>query len=401
MVIARGQSRESMIPSPIMTAMEKGVIGRFEELTRSTSDVRTRSSRSCPRSTSPSRTRRRQHRLRQARLLHHRHREQPRPRRQRPVLGPEAAVQLRAHPGGHQQAQRGGDRPLPHRRTAAPAPGSSWTCRRRCWTSCCRASPTCGRGGRGHQRRREAGVGAVDRRADRRAGGRDPAQPLLRRPHAAGADARRFAGRLAGPAQPEDLAILNKYWHGVVERAARRTAASGRRSWKAAGDHRHTVVRGRSTPCAASLLDGGRVRRRPAGARRDPDQDRRRRRPALGEELEIFPVCHHSPASALAMVRRLREKQRRSSTWSCARTCARCWRSCATAGCRWRCRRSRPSLTGSRDWGPLSVVAPITGLGRVPGDRLRAGHARRRAGAGGPLVGPRLPVDAARGATVQ
>ncbi|GAA3674748.1 hypothetical protein GCM10022224_043760 [Nonomuraea antimicrobica] len=30
---------------------------------------------------------------------------------------------------------------------------------------------------------------------------------------------------------------------------------------------------------------------------------------ALREELEIFPVCHHSPASALAMVRRLREKQ--------------------------------------------------------------------------------------------
>jgi MoxR-like ATPase len=39
MVIAKGQSRESMIPSPIMTAMENGVIGRFEELTRSTSDV--------------------------------------------------------------------------------------------------------------------------------------------------------------------------------------------------------------------------------------------------------------------------------------------------------------------------------------------------------------------------
>jgi MoxR-like ATPase len=39
MVIAKGQSRESMIPSPIMTAMESGVIGRFEELTRSTSDV--------------------------------------------------------------------------------------------------------------------------------------------------------------------------------------------------------------------------------------------------------------------------------------------------------------------------------------------------------------------------
>ncbi|UED87773.1 ATP-binding protein [Streptomyces profundus] len=39
MVIAKGQSRQSMIPSPIMTAMERGVIGRFEELTRATSDV--------------------------------------------------------------------------------------------------------------------------------------------------------------------------------------------------------------------------------------------------------------------------------------------------------------------------------------------------------------------------
>ncbi|MET8982464.1 AAA family ATPase [Streptomyces sp. NPDC004539] len=38
-VIAKGQSRESMIPSPIMTAMETGAIGRVEELTRSTSDV--------------------------------------------------------------------------------------------------------------------------------------------------------------------------------------------------------------------------------------------------------------------------------------------------------------------------------------------------------------------------
>jgi MoxR-like ATPase len=39
MVIASGQSRASMIPSPIMTAMEAGAIGRFEELTRATSDV--------------------------------------------------------------------------------------------------------------------------------------------------------------------------------------------------------------------------------------------------------------------------------------------------------------------------------------------------------------------------
>lgn len=39
MVIASGQSRESMIPSPIMTGMQTGAIGRFEELTRCTSDV--------------------------------------------------------------------------------------------------------------------------------------------------------------------------------------------------------------------------------------------------------------------------------------------------------------------------------------------------------------------------
>lgn len=39
MVIASGQSRESLIPSPIMTAMQQGLMGRFEELTRCSSDV--------------------------------------------------------------------------------------------------------------------------------------------------------------------------------------------------------------------------------------------------------------------------------------------------------------------------------------------------------------------------
>ncbi len=39
MVIAAGQSRTSMIPSPIMVAMQEGMIGRLEELTRCTSDV--------------------------------------------------------------------------------------------------------------------------------------------------------------------------------------------------------------------------------------------------------------------------------------------------------------------------------------------------------------------------
>jgi MoxR-like ATPase len=39
MVIAAGQSHESLIPSPLMTAMQVGGMGRFEELTRCTSDV--------------------------------------------------------------------------------------------------------------------------------------------------------------------------------------------------------------------------------------------------------------------------------------------------------------------------------------------------------------------------
>ncbi len=39
MVIAAGQSLDSLIPSPIMTAMQHGLMGRFEELTRCSSDV--------------------------------------------------------------------------------------------------------------------------------------------------------------------------------------------------------------------------------------------------------------------------------------------------------------------------------------------------------------------------
>ncbi|WP_248963302.1 DUF5682 family protein [Sphaerisporangium perillae] len=82
---------------------------------------------------------------------------------------------------------------------------------------------------------------------------------------------------------------------------------------------------------------------------------------ALREELEIFPVCHHSPASALAMVRRLREKQPKVIYLEL-------------------CEDLRPLLTELRNcrlpvalqafatdldgfppaWGPLSVVAPIT-----------------------------------------
>ncbi|WP_214106344.1 DUF5682 family protein [Acrocarpospora catenulata] len=82
---------------------------------------------------------------------------------------------------------------------------------------------------------------------------------------------------------------------------------------------------------------------------------------ALKTDVEIFPVCHHSPASALAMVRRLREKQPKVIYLEL-------------------CEDLRPVLEELRncrlpvalqafasdidgfppDWAPLSVIAPIT-----------------------------------------
>ena len=88
----------------------------------------------------------------------------------------------------------------------------------------------------GDQRRREAGVGAVHRRADRRAGGRHPAQPVLRRPHAA--RARRWPAR----------------WSARWPGAARRTWRSSTSTW-------HGVVEPRSKQDGggwAGFLDGGR-----------------------------------------------------------------------------------------------------------------------------------------------
>jgi hypothetical protein len=82
---------------------------------------------------------------------------------------------------------------------------------------------------------------------------------------------------------------------------------------------------------------------------------------AVREPLEIFPVCHHSPASAIAMARRLREKQPRVVYLEL-------------------CEDMAPLLTELRncklpvavqafatetcgfpaEWSPLSVVAPVT-----------------------------------------
>ncbi|CAG7656092.1 DUF5682 family protein [Actinacidiphila bryophytorum] len=82
---------------------------------------------------------------------------------------------------------------------------------------------------------------------------------------------------------------------------------------------------------------------------------------AVREPLEIFPVCHHSPASAVAMARRLREKQPRTVYLELCEDMAPLLtelRNC-------RLPVAVQAYAGDVDgfppeWAPLSVVAPIT-----------------------------------------
>ncbi|CAG6396836.1 DUF5682 family protein [Streptomyces cocklensis] len=82
---------------------------------------------------------------------------------------------------------------------------------------------------------------------------------------------------------------------------------------------------------------------------------------AVREPLEIFPVCHHSPASAVAMARRLREKQPKTVYLELCEDMAPLLtelRNC-------RLPVAVQAFAGDIDgfppeWAPLSVVAPIT-----------------------------------------
>lgn len=82
---------------------------------------------------------------------------------------------------------------------------------------------------------------------------------------------------------------------------------------------------------------------------------------ALREELEIFPVCHHSPASALAMARRLKAKQPKViyvELCEDLRPLLGELRNCSLPVA---LQAFASDLDGfPADWGPLSVVAPIT-----------------------------------------
>ncbi|MFJ7958092.1 hypothetical protein ACIQ62_17570 [Streptomyces sp. NPDC096319] len=82
---------------------------------------------------------------------------------------------------------------------------------------------------------------------------------------------------------------------------------------------------------------------------------------AVAEPLEIFPVCHHSPASALAMARRLREKQPKVVYLELCEDMAPLLTELRNCRLPVAVQAFASDIDGfPADWAPLSVVAPIT-----------------------------------------
>ncbi|MFJ9804347.1 DUF5682 family protein [Streptomyces wuyuanensis] len=82
---------------------------------------------------------------------------------------------------------------------------------------------------------------------------------------------------------------------------------------------------------------------------------------AVREPLEIFPVCHHSPASALAMARRLREKQPKVVYLELCEDMAPLLTELRNCRLPVAVQAFATEIEGfPAEWSPLSVVAPIT-----------------------------------------
>ncbi|OQD56059.1 hypothetical protein BM536_017005 [Streptomyces phaeoluteigriseus] len=82
---------------------------------------------------------------------------------------------------------------------------------------------------------------------------------------------------------------------------------------------------------------------------------------AVREPLEIFPVCHHSPASALAMARRLREKQPKVVYLELCEDMAPLLTELRNCRLPVAVQAFASEIEGfPADWAPLSVVAPVT-----------------------------------------
>ncbi|ORT55593.1 DUF5682 family protein [Streptomyces sp. CB03238] len=82
---------------------------------------------------------------------------------------------------------------------------------------------------------------------------------------------------------------------------------------------------------------------------------------AVREPLEIFPVCHHSPASAIAMARRLREKQPKVVYLELCEDMAPLLTELRNCTLPVAVQAFATEVDGfPAEWSPLSVVAPIT-----------------------------------------
>ncbi|WP_327277286.1 hypothetical protein OG609_40015 [Streptomyces sp. NBC_01224] len=82
---------------------------------------------------------------------------------------------------------------------------------------------------------------------------------------------------------------------------------------------------------------------------------------AVREPLEIFPVCHHSPASAVAMARRLREKQPKVVYLELCEDMASLLTELRNCKLPVALQAFAAEVDGfPAEWSPLSVVAPIT-----------------------------------------
>ncbi len=82
---------------------------------------------------------------------------------------------------------------------------------------------------------------------------------------------------------------------------------------------------------------------------------------AVREPLEIFPVCHHSPASAVAMARRLRAKQPKVVYLELCEDMAPLLTELRNCRLPVAVQAFAGDVDGfPREWAPLSVVAPVT-----------------------------------------
>ena len=82
---------------------------------------------------------------------------------------------------------------------------------------------------------------------------------------------------------------------------------------------------------------------------------------AAREPLEIFPVCHHSPASAIAMARRLRDKQPKVVYLELCEDMAPLLTELRNCTLPVAVQAFASEVRGfPAEWAPLSVVAPIT-----------------------------------------